>query len=219
MGSGGHGVSAGRAAEGWRCGGTFRADVPPFWGHQTPDRGGTSGRDGGTTTNSRKPAHGNGVSCSRCSRSVWVCSRCRREQKTSITSMGYVRFSGLFPVFPVNQGDTRKEAHTRHAPARPVSGEFCGAGGQVAGLRLLGMTPGTLPFVGSSLAVPPGGNSRPKGPAVSAAEKGCTVNGGRWTPIANHYRCAALRRVLPGLTGAGNSRRVVGLFHGASQGG
>jgi hypothetical protein len=40
--------------------------------------------------------------------------------------MGYVGFSGLFPVFPVNQGDTRKE--TRSARALPLLGLVCDAG-------------------------------------------------------------------------------------------
>lgn len=150
----------------------FSRCIGPGLGAPDTKTGGTSGRYGGTTTNSRKPTHGNGVSCSRCSRSIWVCSRCRREQKTSITSMGYVCFSGLFPVFPVNQGDTRKEATWGHTPARPVSGGFGGAGGQVAGLRLLGMTPGTLPLVGSFLALSDAGSWRRDGGLFHGASQG-----------------------------------------------
>ena len=130
------------------------------------------------------PAHCNGVSCSRCSRSICVCSRCHREQKSPMMTRGYVRFSGLFPVFPVNQGDTRKEAHARHATARSVAGGFGGAGGQVAGLRLALRSWPERVLPGDSLK----GNSRPGGRVVSAAEKGWTVNGVRWTPIAEHYQ-------------------------------
>jgi hypothetical protein len=47
--------------------------------------------------------------------------------------MGYARFSGLFPVFPVNQGDTRKEAHARHATARPLPVDSVALEGKLPG--------------------------------------------------------------------------------------
>lgn len=85
--------------------------------------------------------------------------------------MGYGGLSGLFPLFPLFSVDYPKKA-AKH--------------------RATSTAPAVLPapFHGSSLAIPLKGNSRPDGSAVNASGKGCTVNGVRWTPIENYYRCS-----------------------------
>lgn len=56
-----------------------------------------------------------GLVCSRRSRLFGVCSHYHWERITSIKSMGYVRFSDLFPPFPLFWVDGWKESTERGA--------------------------------------------------------------------------------------------------------
>lgn len=171
---------------------------------------GTSHRDCGTPTQGRNSTHCNGISCSRCSRSIRGCSRRRWEQKSPMASMGYVCSSGLFPVFPANVGDAWKEA--MHKVLLVIGDRGCFQRHSIATFRMFtgGLCCGravTVPVVGNSLcAVRPVPPSWPGAPVLAPPRRAARGS------FAAHSWTVSLPR--PGELGGGhrlwglNSSRV-----------